>query len=66
MVFRSIIGSRFKAVIERVEPLAGRNAIRPTISGRGWIYAREEIGQAVDDPFAGHRLSDCWGPESGL
>ena len=61
--FRSTIGTRFDAGIRGVTKVAGRPAILPTITGRAWIYSREEIGLDPEDPFPlGHALSDVWGP----
>ena len=61
--FHSIIGSRFDAGIGESGMMAGRPAIRPWISGRGWVYGREEFYRLGDEPFpAGHALGDTYGP----
>jgi len=62
LTFHSAIGSRFEAAILETGEVAGRPAVRPSISGRAWIYGREEIGIDPADPFTGHALADCWGP----
>lgn len=61
--FHSIIGSRFDAGIGALGTIAGRPAIRPWISGRGWVYGREELYLLDDEPFPeGHALGDTYGP----
>jgi proline racemase len=61
--FHSIIGSQFEAGISATGEVAGRPAIRPWISGRGWIYAEEKLLVDRRDPFlAGHALADVYGP----
>lgn len=62
-VFRSIIGSRFRASITAIGEVAGRPAIRPSISGRGFLYGRETLFALADEPFpAGHAMADTYGP----
>ncbi len=66
VVFRSIIQSRFVARIAGTLEVGGRPAVRPVLSGRAWIYGREEILCDPEDPFrGGHLLSDVWGPGIG-
>lgn len=61
---RSMIGGEFIAKIKSETTCGGRKAIRPTISGRGWIYGRHFLGVHPTDPFPlGYTLSDCWGAE---
>jgi len=61
--FHSLIGSRFDAGIGAVGTVAGKPAIRPWISGRGWVYGREEFYFLDDEPFPeGHALGDTFGP----
>jgi proline racemase len=61
--FRSIIGSRFEAGIVSEGEVAGRQAIRPWISGRGYVYGREELFALPDEPFpTGHAMADTYGP----
>ncbi len=63
--FRSTIGTRFEAEIAGTTEIGGRPAVLPRITGRGWIFSREEIGLDPRDPFPlGHSLSDIWGPGS--
>jgi len=63
LAFRSTIASLFETEILGTCTVGDRPAIRSRITGRGWIYSREEIGIDPDDPFQdGHMLSDCWGP----
>lgn len=64
--FRSTIGSEFRAELLGTSAVGTSPAIRPRITGRGWIFSREEIGVDPEDPFfPGHRVSDCWGPTAG-
>lgn len=65
LAFRSTIASLFETEILGTCTVGDRPAIRSRITGRGWIYSREEIGIDPDDPFQnGHMLSDCWGPDA--
>jgi proline racemase len=42
--------------------VAGRPAVLPRISGRGWIHGIHQIGVDPDDPYPeGYLLSDTWG-----
>lgn len=62
-IFRSTIHTRFEAQVTGITEVAGRPAILPRITGRAWIYSREQIGLDPTDPFPlGHALSDVWGP----
>jgi len=61
--FHSIIESRFRAGIVAAGAIAGRPAIRPWISGRGFVYGRETLYALADEPFPlGHALADTFGP----
>ncbi len=61
---RSIIGGEFTAELIGEARVAGRQAIRPRITGQAWIYGREELRIDAADPFAkGFALSDTWGPQ---
>lgn len=61
--FRSIIGSRFEAGIGTVGGVGGKPAIRPWISGRGFVYGRETLHVLADEPFPdGHAMADVYGP----
>jgi proline racemase len=58
---RSIIGSEFLCAIASETTVAGRPAIMPTISGRGWITGTTQLLLDPDDPWPeGYRLSDTW------
>ena len=59
---RSIIGSTFAGRILGETSVAGRPAIRPEISGRGWITGMHQHLLDPSDPWPeGYRLSDTWG-----
>lgn len=61
---RSIIGGEFIAELLDVVEAGGRTAILPRITGRGWVYGREQLRVDGNDPFAqGFALSDTWGPD---
>lgn len=58
----SIIGSRFTGRILGTTTVGGRPAIRPEISGRGWITGIHQHMLDPDDPWpGGYLLSDTWG-----
>lgn len=66
VAFRSIIESRFLAGISAVGEVAGRAAIRPWISGRGFVYGQETLLALPDEPFPdGHAMADTYGPGVG-
>jgi proline racemase len=59
---RSIIDSRFEVGYARDTTVAGRPAVVPTISGRGWIHGIHQIGLDPADPYPeGFRVADTWG-----
>jgi proline racemase len=61
---RSIIGGEFVAEVIGEATVAGRPAVLPRITGRGWVYAWETLRIDSDDPFpGGFALSDTWGPQ---
>ncbi|WP_026187032.1 proline racemase family protein [Ensifer sp. BR816] len=61
---RSIIGGEFVAEAIGVTEVGGRPAVLPRISGRGWIYGREQLRVFDEDPFrSGFALSDSWGSQ---
>ncbi|MDK1384205.1 proline racemase family protein [Sinorhizobium sp. 8-89] len=63
---RSIIGSEFEVGLEGVTTVAGRPAIIPTISGRGWTFGLHQVALDPFDPLAeGFALTDTWGPQAG-
>ncbi|WP_347265841.1 proline racemase family protein [Paracoccus sp. (in: a-proteobacteria)] len=58
----SLIGSEFSGRILGSCDLAGVAAIRPEISGRGWITGMHQHMLDPADPWPeGYRLSDTWG-----
>ncbi len=60
--FRSTIGTRFEAAIVGTSAVAGRPAVLPRLSGRAWLYSKEELGLDPEDPFPeGLILADLWG-----
>lgn len=59
---RSVIGSTFSGRILGETAVGGRPAIRPEISGRGWITGIHQHMLDPSDPWPdGYRLSDTWG-----
>ena len=62
---KSIIDGEFLASIIEVTTCGDRPAIKPKISGRGWIYGRHFLGVHPSDPYPlGYTLSDTWGSEA--
>jgi len=58
---RSIIGSEFLCRIARFTVIAGRPAVIPIISGRGWITGAHQYMLDPADPWpSGYRLADTW------
>lgn len=58
----SLIGSTFAGRILGLTEVGGLPAIRPEISGRGWITGIHQHMLDPDDPWPqGYRLSDTWG-----
>lgn len=61
LLARSIIDSEFLGRIEEEVRVGDRKAIRPSISGRAWIFGRSRQTLDPDDPWPeGYRLSDTW------
>lgn len=59
---RSIIGGEFLARIAGKATVGDRDAVRPKVSGRAWLYGRHTLGVDPSDPFPlGYTLSDTWG-----
>ncbi|WP_121633117.1 trans-3-hydroxy-L-proline dehydratase [Tropicibacter alexandrii] len=59
---RSLIGSTFSGTILGATTVGDRPAIRPEISGRGWITGIHQHMLDPSDPWPeGYRLSDTWG-----
>lgn len=58
----SLIGSEFTGRILGETDVAGTKAIRPELSGRGWITGMHQHMLDPSDPWPeGYRLSDTWG-----
>ncbi|MBK8086301.1 MAG: proline racemase family protein [Devosia sp.] len=59
---RSIIDSSFEVTYAHDTTAAGRPAVQPIISGRGWIHGIHQIGIDPTDPYPlGYSVSDTWG-----
>jgi proline racemase len=59
---RSIIDSKFEVGYAGDTTVAGRQAVVPTITGRGWIHGIHQIGLDPSDPYPeGFRVADTWG-----
>jgi len=66
-IARSIIGSRFDVEFAGEAVVAGRKAVLPRISGRGFIHGIHQIGLDPADPFPeGYFVADTWGDASDL
>ncbi len=62
LIARSIIDSEFTVSVTDTTQVAGRPAILPRISGRGWIHGIHQVGLDPSDPYPlGYMLADCWG-----
>lgn len=63
---RSIIGSQFEVGLEAETEVAGRKAIIPAITGRGWTFGLHQVALDPFDPLAeGFAMTDTWGPQAG-
>jgi proline racemase len=63
---RSIIGSEFEVGLSAETTVAGKPAIIPTISGRGFTFGLSQVALDPFDPMAeGFALTDVWGPAAG-
>ena len=61
---RSLIDSEFLVGIVGETLVAGRDAVLPTISGRGWIVGTRTSSVDPSDPYpTGFLLTDVWGSE---
>lgn len=61
-VARSIINSRFEVTHGGDTEVAGRPAVQPIVSGRGWIHGIHQLGVDPTDPYPlGYTVSDTWG-----
>ncbi len=62
IVARSVIGSTFDVGFLGTTKVAGREAVLPEISGRGWIHGIHQVGVDPSDPYPqGYLLADIWG-----
>ncbi len=62
VVARSVIGSTFEVGFLGTTKVAGREAVLPEISGRGWIHGIHQVGVDPSDPYPqGYLLADIWG-----
>ena len=65
IITRSVINSRFEVTLTGVTEIAGRQAMLPRISGRGWRFGETVIDADPSDIFAnGYAVSDVWGPDA--
>jgi len=64
---RSVIDSQFQVTLQDVTGIAGRPAVLPRISGRGWRFGETVIEADPDDAFAaGYAVSDVWGIDAAM
>ena len=62
LTVRSLIGSTFSGCILGTATVGDTPAIRPEISGRGWITGIHQHMLDPSDPWpGGYRLTDTWG-----
>jgi proline racemase len=67
MFHASLIGSTFRGRILGDTAVAGRPAIRPSITGRAWITGLHQYLLDPDDPYPqGYVLNDTWGVSGAL
>lgn len=60
---RSIIDSEFIGRLTGTTTVGGREAVLPTITGRGWITGRSQWVLDPTDPFpSGYTVGDIWAP----
>lgn len=58
---QSIIGSWFRGRVEYEMTLADRAAIRPSVTGRAYIFGTSTLQTDPQDPWClGYRLNDTW------
>lgn len=63
---RSIIGSEFQVGLAGETRVAGRPAVIPTITGRGFTFGLHQVALDAFDPLGrGFALSDVWGDAAG-
>ncbi|WP_120519823.1 proline racemase family protein [Arthrobacter celericrescens] len=59
----SIIGSEFIGRLTGTTTAGGREAVLPTITGRGWVTGRSQWALDPSDPFpSGYTVGDIWAP----
>ncbi|MFH5878759.1 proline racemase family protein [Arthrobacter sp. NA-172] len=59
----SIIGSEFIGRLTGTTTVGGREAVLPTITGRGWVTGRSQWVLDPTDPFpSGYTVGDIWAP----
>ena len=60
-ISESIIGSQFKASIEKEIQVDNKNCIIPQITGSAFITGEQKLYLDENDPFPqGYRLNDTW------
>jgi proline racemase len=65
-ISRSIIGTEFEVGLSAVTEVAGKPAVIPTITGRGFTFGLHQVSLDPFDPLAdGFAMTDVWGPEAG-
>lgn len=65
IITRSVIGSAFEVTLLGVGEVAGRTAVLPRISGRGWRFGETLLDSDPSDVFAdGFAVTDVWGPDA--
>ena len=65
IITRSVIGSAFEVTLTDVGEVAGRPAVKPRISGRGWRFGETMLESDPHDIFAdGYAVTDVWGPDA--
>jgi proline racemase len=58
----SLIDSEFAVAVTGTASVGGRQAIVPSISGRGWIFGTRTVTVDPTDPYpTGFTLTDLWG-----
>jgi proline racemase len=59
----SIIGSEFIGRLTGTTTAGGREAVLPTVTGRGWVTGRSQWVLHPTDPFpTGYTVGDIWAP----
>lgn len=60
-VGRAMLGGRFECRVAGMTKVGGRQAIRPTIRGRGFIVGKQTLMRDPHDPWPeGYRMADTW------